>query len=144
MSKIISSFDCVYCGFTPALESDHFVPISKQQEGEFNFEVPCCSPCNNIAGAKKFPTFEMKWAFVQRRRIELANRKPRRGHKPTPRPVLNLQRAKFLLEEVIKAIPTHTETDSSKTKARRRANPNRITIRQALNDFFVKERQAKQ
>lgn len=127
MTRILSTLHCVYCGLLQPLVGDHFIPISKQREGEHNFEVPCCAPCNGIAGSRRFASFEDKWAFVQNRRIQ-TNRS------------INLQTSLELLNAVLFEIPNHIENDNAKTAQRRKPNTNRISYQQALDNFFLSKK----
>ena len=122
MALILTSPHCVYCG-DPARSADHFIPVSQQQEGEHNFEVPCCYSCNGIAGCKRFATFDAKWYHVQGRRARLGKS-------------VNLAITRELKEQVEKTIPTHIETDSPRTALRRKKNSNKITLREAINRHF--------
>lgn len=53
---------CVYCG-NEAQSRDHFIPlIHHTQLG--NFEVPCCTTCNSVAGDRRFETFDKKASWL--------------------------------------------------------------------------------
>jgi hypothetical protein len=50
---------CVYCG-NYGDTRDHFIPLKFEHPGDVNFEVPCCTKCNALAGTRRYASFPEK------------------------------------------------------------------------------------